>query len=474
MNNRYFQTLIYFFTVFANQGLSFVLLFIITRNLSTEAFGAYGIALVVAGLITMLGASWIRNLTLRLYYEAIERKETRSFFVSVFLFQTIVTVSLLAIAFIILNALTRVLIPNSLFFAIVPYILFGNYYSLSITLNRAEDQSLVYSFAEISGGVLRFAGTLFAFSLGFKTAEALIWASALALLIPSVVSTYFLSKKLTGPSGFNFSSLKDVLHYGPSSLPFPVASWFEESADQIVLERLTDKATVGIYNANYALADRLLGVLAKAIFMMSWPNILRAYTEKGVEAAKTAITQSFRLYFWLTVGPMVFIAVYSQLLVNLIGRDFQVGAAIMPLIVVATWLRDVRSYMNRHIELQKRFAILSIVTSIGAVVNLGLNLVLIPRYGLEGAAIATLADFIVVTIIYFFMRDFKFIKIPYLDLVACFALSAVAYSLPRIVAQNVWVEAGGFIFIYALGCFIVLFGETIVKRLETLRDKKSG
>ncbi|MCA9839470.1 MAG: polysaccharide biosynthesis protein [Trueperaceae bacterium] len=472
MRKNYLQTLIYFLTIFTSQGLAFILWPITTRYLDQGAFGEYQIGLVVASFVAMMGSAWIRRLAFRLYYEAIERKETRKYFVSVVIFQALAVSLLLLVAFFALVFIFKGLISWSVFLAVVAYVFISDYYTLTINLNRAEEQSIAFAVSEISSGLLRFGLAIGAFQLGFRTPEALLWAISFALVLPAIFSTYNLSKSLTGAFGFSFSSLRDILRHGPASIPAPLATWFEESSDRIVLERLGNKDLVGLYTANYGLADKIIGGLSQAVFMMSWPNILRAYTNNGAVAAKRAIRQAFRMYFWLTTGPMLFIVFYFSLLANLLGESYQQAAYIMPVVVIATWLRDFRTYMNRHIEIQKRFWIMSVVTGIGAVVNLSLNFILIPRMGLMGAAIATLADFSVVTIIYFFLRHPDFFSMPYQDLFACFAFCAVAYSLPRILFEGLYLRAGGFIVIYATGVFIVFFGEKIYSRLEAKFSKK--
>ncbi len=473
MRKNYFQTLVYFLTIFTSQGLAFILWPITTQYLDQAAFGEYQLGLVVASFVAMMGSAWIRRLAFRLYYEAIERKETKKYFVSVVIFQALAISVLLFIAFLALTFIFKNLISWSVFVAVIFYVLIGDYYTLTINLNRAEEQSMAFAISEISSGLLRFGLAIAAFKLGFKTPQALLWAISVALFFPALFSTYSLTKKLSGPFGFGLSSLRDILRHGPAAIPAPLATWFEESSDRIVLERLTDKEMVGLYTANYGLADKIIGGLSQAVFMMSWPNILRAYTNKGAPAAKLAIRQSFRMYFWLTTGPMLFIVFYFPILASLLGESYQKAAYIMPVVVIATWLRDFRSYMNRQIEIQKRFWIMSVVTAIGATLNISLNLILIPRMGLMGAAISTLADFAVVTLIYFFLRDPQFFSMPYQDLLACFAFCAVAYGLPRILFQGLYLRAAGFVVIYALAVFVVFFGEKVFTRLERFWTKQT-
>ena len=474
MRKNYLQTLIYFLTIFTSQGLAFILWPITTRYLDQAAFGEYQIGLVVASFVAMMGSAWIRRLAFRLYYEAIERQETKRFFVSVVIFQSLVISVLLFLAYLALVFVFKDLISWPVFVAVIFYILVGDYYTLTINLNRAEEQSIAFAIAEISSGLLRFGLAIAAFEFGFRSPEALLGAISIALLFPAIFSTYRLFKKLTGPFGFGFSSLRDILRHGPAAIPAPLATWFEESSDRIVLERLTNKEMVGLYTANYGLADKIIGGLSQAVFMMSWPNILRAYTNNGAAAAKLAIRQSFRMYFWLTTGPMLFIVFYFPLLARLLGESYQQAAYIMPVVVIATWLRDFRSYMNRHIEIQKRFWIMSVVTAIGAVINISLNLVLIPRMGLMGAAISTLADFAIVTLIYFFLRDPQFFSMPYQDLLACFAFCAVAYSLPRILFDSIYYQAGGFILIYTLAVAIIFFGERVLQQIQQRLKRKTS
>lgn len=464
MNKAYVQTAFYFGTVFIGQGLGFLLLPIVTRFVSTEVFGQYTIALVVASFVTMIGSVWIRNLGFRLYYEAIEKKETKSyFFTYVFLQALIIFLGLGLLSFFI-NSIFKDPISLQLYLILSAYIVLADYYTLTVNLVRAEDKTIPFSLAEIGNAAVRFIVTVVALNLGFKTAEALVFAMAVSTIFPSIYATFELSKKLTGSLRINQDALKSLLRYGPASVAFPMSVWGEESADRILLERFKGNEVVGVYAAAYGLADKVVGAIELAVFRMAWPNILRAYTEKGVAAAKQVISESFKMHLWLSTGPAVFIAVYNQEFINLLGKDFQGGAIIMPFIVASAWLRGTRSYLDRHLELKKRFGVKAGITAIGAITNITLNIILIPRYGLVGAGIATMADFGLTWLISFAIRDTEFTQVPYQTLFTCLLLAGLAWFNSGFFSTD-FLRLTSFIVIYALGFAVFILGPIAKRKL---------
>lgn len=71
------RSLAYFATMVVGQGMSFLLLPFVTRVLTPEAYGEYTIALTVSSLVAMMASSWLRNVALRLYFDAEAQRSTR-------------------------------------------------------------------------------------------------------------------------------------------------------------------------------------------------------------------------------------------------------------------------------------------------------------------------------------------------------------------------------------------------------------
>ncbi len=454
MHRSLSQTLIYFLTIAASQGLSFLLLPVVTNYLSPQEYGEYSLALSLSGLIATFGSSWVRNLGFRLFFEARARGRSRAFFLTQAVIQASLVIALYVPATVILGAFTHY-VPLRVMLAAGVALLAGDFYSLSVALVRAEQQSIHYSVSEISSALVRFGATLAGLAIGLRSSSLLFLASAAAAGAIGLYAARVLQPKLTGPARLDWRVIRELVRYGPGSLPFCVAGWAERLMDRLMLDHYLTREVVGVYAANYALGDRIIGGIIAAVFLMAWPEILRSWTEQGKEAAREAVTRGLSLYLWLTTGPAVFIGVFHGELARILGPAYRGGSEIMPLIVAATWMQGFASYLNRHLELNLRFAALSWIALGGAVLNVTLNVLLIPRLGIQGAALATLCNFIATGLVFWFIRDRELVRVPWdtllnvtLLVVAAFVVSwlgAGTYQRPIVFAAVYAAGAGYFV-----------------------------
>ena len=451
------QTFMYLATIILGQGMSFLVLPFVTRLLPPEAYGQYALALTISNLIAMIASSWIRNVGLRLYFDAVERGTTRGFFLSSTVLQALVFTALYAATLLGFQLFGYELAPLRVLISAGITILLGDQFAYAVTLLRAEQRAGPYAVAEIGSGLLRFGATLFGLAVGIRTPELLFDAASFGYLIGAVYAVAALAPHLVGPSLVDVPGTREILRHGPRSLPFSVSGWFERLADRLVIEHFLGTVVVGVYSVGYAIGERLIGALTQGVFMMAWPSILKAWNEGGSSETRRALVEAQRLYAWLTVGPMIFLVIHGRALTEyLTGAEYHDAATVVPLVAASMWIGGYGSYLNRHMELRKRFGTLSLITVIGAVVNVSMNIALVPMFGMIGAATATLANRTLNTVIYFAVRDRGLTPIATRPFILATLLAAVAYGLSSWPPFGVPVSMTIFVSVYGTGALLVL------------------
>lgn len=455
------RSLAYFGTMVAGQGISFLILPWVTRALTPEAYGEYTIVLTVASLVTMIASSWLRNVALRLYFDADVQQRTRAFFVS--------TATLQAALFALFYGATLLLVPYlpvgeaslGVYMSAGLSMLLGDLAVYATTLLRAEQRVSSFAMAEIGGGVVRFAATLIGLQIGLRSADLLFQATSLGYGVAAVVALTALWPRLTGPLRPDWRPIRKVLRHGPAALPFSVADWVERLADRLVIENYLGTAAVGIYSVGYSIGERTIGLIVRAVFMMAWPSILSGWRDGGVTEAARVIRDSQRLYAWFTVGPTLFMMVYGgEFLRLLAGSGFRTADALVPIVSLSMWIGGYSSFFNRDMELKKRFGAISTVRAVGALVNLVLNLILVPRYGMMGAAWATLFNRVLNAGIFFGLRDRQMVSVP---------LGSLAVAL--LWAGAAW--GGSFLLpfsaVWKMALFVVVYAPVALLRMRWTR-----
>lgn len=451
------QSLLYFATVAFGQGFAFLLLPIVTRFLTPEQYGYYSLALVVTSLIGMATAQWITNVGLRLYVDAHQRQVTRAFFLSTSLLQLLLFGTVYAAGMLVLAHTSIHLAPLPVMLLAGASRLLETQYTYTTTLLRADQRAVPFAVAEISAGLIRFAVTTVGLFAGMRSAELLFAASALGFLAADVYATRSLWRGLTGAPHFDREGVLELVRSGPASIPFSTATWLERLSDRLILAFYAGPAVVGIYTVGYTVGERLLGTLVQAVFMVAWPNILNSWRDGGLRAARAAIAAAQQMYFWVTVGPALFLMVFGSVVMHwLAGAAFQSSAVVVPIIAAAMWVNGFGTYLNRQFELNKRYGGLSGITMIGAVLNVVLNILLIPRYGIAGAAVATLANQAVNTAIFLARMDRSLARVEVRPLLAALALAGAAWLVSRLAGQHDVLAVALFIVVYAAGAIVAL------------------
>lgn len=220
-------------------------------------------------------------------------------------------------------------------------------------------------------------------------------ASALTLIIqlPWIIPNFTLS--------FPTRLYKELLRFGLPYVPAGLASIAMQVIDRPILKMLTNDATVGIYQANYRMGVFMM--LVVGMFDYAWrPFFLK---HAGKPDAKPLFAKVFTLFSVVAMTLLVLLTLFIDDLirvriggVHFIHPDYWSGALIIPVVLLAYVFNGAYVNFLVGIYLEKKTSILPVVFGAGALVNVGANLLLIPEFGIMGAAYATLLSYVVLAV----------------------------------------------------------------------------
>lgn len=168
------------------------------------------------------------------------------------------------------------------------------------------------------------------------------------------------------------------------------------TTDRFVLAAFLDEATVGLYHAGYSLANRTLDVVFIWLGAAGGPALIAALERGGERALIPAAREQASLMLLLCVPAAAGLALVAQPLSHLmVGPELAEGAAhVTPWIAASGLLAGLTTYyFHQAFTLGQKTQALLAAMAVPAVANLGLNLLLIPRFGLDGALWATVASY---------------------------------------------------------------------------------
>ena len=164
------------------------------------------------------------------------------------------------------------------------------------------------------------------------------------------------------------------------------------STDRFLLASFLNQEAVGLYHAGYGLANRTLDVVFIWLGAAGGPALVMALERGGKPALQAAAKEQAQLMALITLPAAVGLALVARPLAGLmIGGPLAAGAAhVTPWIALSGILAGLTThYFHQAFTLGKRTRLLIVAMLVPAGANLVLNLILIPRFGLDGALWAT-------------------------------------------------------------------------------------
>lgn len=211
--------------------------------------------------------------------------------------------------------------------------------------------------------------------------------------------------------------LPDLLRFALPLVPAGLASMVIQVADRPILQRLTDDATVGIYQANYRLGVFMM--LVVGMFDLAWrPFFLERESRPREETGP--ILARVLTYFLVGAGG-VFLAVtlfVEDLValrlfgVELVHPSYWEGLPLVPIILGAYLVNGVYVNFMAQVYFTRRTSLAAYASGLGAAVSLGANFALIPAWGMYGAAWAHVLAYLAMAG-YLFRRTQRLDPLPY-------------------------------------------------------------
>lgn len=246
-----------------------------------------------------------------------------------------------------------------------------------------------------------------------------IYMVSLGLLIANFITFLAMFALIIWSIGFKipkFRNIREYLSFGVPTIPGNLSSWIVNSSDRYVIGIFLSAAFVGYYSPGYTLGYSISMLMAP--FSLLLPSVLPQYYDKNnMEKVSSFLNYSTK-YFLLVAIPAAFgLSILSKPLLNVLTTpDIALnGYLITPITALSTLIFGVYAIISNVLVLEKKTKVIGTIWIIAATMNLILNILLVPFFGIIAAAATTLMAYIVAFIISlkfstkFFNFDYKFI-----------------------------------------------------------------
>ena len=383
------HSLIYGIGIYIGKAVGFLMIPVYTRYLTPGDYGVLSLlnyTTYIAGILIVMG---ITQAVFKFYFEyknEVDRKQVIS----------------TALLFIILSALIFTLIliklspqisalvfgnaSYSYFFALIFIAnFFDNAAVVPFAFIRAEKRSLLFSVISLLRLILALSLNIYLIVFLDMKVLGVLWSSVISASVSFIILFGYTLRGVR--LFFSFAKLKEMLIYSIPLVPAGLFSFIIHFSDRYFLNYFSVLDEVGIYSLGYKLSIMLLFVIGQP-FSLIWSAYM--FEVAGKENAKEFYSRIFT-YFSLVciifaLGLSIFI---KDILKILVDPSFFEAYKVVPVVLCGFVLLSMSNIFDVGIFLKKKTIYKTFNQGIAVMVCLALNFLLIPRYGMMGAAWAT-------------------------------------------------------------------------------------
>jgi len=333
---------------------------------------------------------------------------------------------------------------------------------------------LRFNFRSVSYAILSVANLLVNVSLIILLVVVWKWGITgvfAASLISSILFffIYLLITKRYFSLSFSTKRLKELLQYGVPLVPYGITLYLIQNCDRYFLSYFSTLDKVGLYSLGFQLAN-LLTLLFVGTGLAWGPFVFSTYKEREIKPVYSKVMDYIvSATFFVVIG----LSFFSREILMVFTTSQYFGAyVVVPFLALYLAFYHLGLRMSFGIHIAKKTYHFTWISAVTAAINIGFNFLLVPLYGMIGAAIATLICSIVWFILLISVSQ-RYYSINY-NLASFLKILAVAvamisigyFLLSDISVANILIKVG------LLGIFVVfvyIFKLVSKDELEYLR-----
>lgn len=257
-------------------------------------------------------------------------------------------------------------------------------------------------------------------------ATGLVSAHICGLVIQLLLSVYKKDITVTVPSRHHFSSL---FNYSKYSLVSSIGGYTYSWIDVLVIGYFFSTNYVAAYEVAWRITSVVI-LVAKSIATTIFPQISEWSSTDAKNKISDLLTISITASLFISIPGFFGILILSEEVLELLyGSEYLIASTALVILMSEKILQSVHKVWGYSLQAIDRpdQAALATVVSVGT--NIGLNIILVPVFGLVGAAVATTVSFGINTGLHgYYLGKHIVITIEYQKIAWC-ALSAIGMSL---------------------------------------------
>ncbi len=378
--------------------VGFFLLPIFTRFLHPADYGILEILTTTSSIITIFLIFGMDNSFARFYFDSQTDEYKKQVISTTAIFLICLAGLVIPILLIGSNFLNGFLFGqnNYTFLLQLVFLLSGltAFFKVPMLLFRIKREAVKYSVISILNVLLVASLSIF-FVVGLrKGVLGIMEGRTIAKIIILLVTYYLIRKDLI--FGFSLNLLKEMLRYAIPIIPAGLMLWILSLSDRYFLLKLADPVELGLYSVGMRFASII--AIAIGAFRLGWGEF--AFSRLNRKDRDIIYSRTLTYFIFVTCLILLGLSLFGKELVMLMTtKEYLRASSVIPILGLGIIFSGCYSIFGIGMNITKKMKAIFPITAIPAGLNMFLNYIFIPLYGMIGAAYTTLFSYFLMAIL---------------------------------------------------------------------------
>jgi len=177
--------------------------------------------------------------------------------------------------------------------------------------------------------------------------------------------------------------------------------------DIIMLGVMKSESEVGIYNIVVKLS-LLTSFILNAVNAIVAPKFSKLYHSGKIKDLRIVAQKSSKLIFWGTFPIIIIYIIAGQWVLSIYGNEFIIGYYALVFLTIGQFVNSAVGSVGYFLDMTGHQKIIRNIVVLGGIINILSNIVLIPKFGINGAAFSSMISIVIWNIIASIYIKYKF------------------------------------------------------------------
>jgi O-antigen/teichoic acid export membrane protein len=455
------QSFVYTIGSLASPLMGIFMVPIYTRVFAPEDYGIIDLIQITVVFVSVALIMGMDNATGRYYLDKNNVKDKKVIAATALIFRAAILLTASIILALFSESISKLLFRSGqqsqflvLAFIAIP---FDHCFTLCLNMLRYEFRSISYTLLSV-GKLVGKISLIILFVVFLKWGIGGVFSAALISSIVFMITVLIVTHKYFSLT-FSLARLRQLLHYGLPLVPHGFTVYLIQNCSRYFLAHYGTLEEVGLYAVSAKLAT-LISFVFLGVGAALDPYIYSSYHEEETRRMYLKTTN------YLIAGSVVAVlglSLFAREILLIFTTSKYMGArAITPFLAAYVAFFYLGFQMSQGIHIARKTIYFTIISVITAVITIVLNLILVPLYGMMGAAVATLGGSMVWCVL-LVQRSQVYYHVEYRY--GAFIILFLATAIIIVISNKFFVEVSFLHIIVKIGLIILAAGLTYLTRL---------